>query len=633
MEQDNSNPFILFVNTNALCTKLKSAYNNDDNYFIPIGIFLLKWINDSKERFNWDTNFNYSCLINTDDNVKQKLIDISYTLESNNKSLIGIFTQLCFTNINYLDDYYLKDIISFYENVDFTSSNSESDLTGPFMDHLLFALPELFNYFSFITPPSIANLLAQLFTIDKDMNILDITCGTGSILSTLLHFTNLPVNSINLYGQEINTKAALLCKINLLLRGIKFPQINIKDTLADTLKFENSNNGMNLIVSNLPLGLKWNHSQISYNNSFKYGIPSTSYADWLFIQQGIDILNDNGKAAFIVSAGTLFRSSESKIRKLLVSEDLIEAVITLPQNLSKSFTVQLYILIINRNKKSALKNKILFIDASNDFHKIGKLNYLEHEHVKKITNTYQNHIAENNYSAIVNFSDIEKNNFSLISNQYTSINNSICVSSNMKQLQDVCTIVKRGLQITKNGSVELISLEDNIDNNTEQLPYYIKISDLNNNTLEFNDKVKNLSEKQLDAYILKPNDILISARGTLIKTAVYTGKMPLCVFSGNIILIRVKPNKYNPYFLKFYLDSKQGNQFISNMQSGASIISLNPNVLKTLMVPNIDIKIQNRLAEDILSNEKNYKENITKAQKTYNENLSYINQEIDKYIK
>lgn len=590
---------------------------------------LLKWINDSKERFNWKTNFNYKALINNvnlnDKDFIKQLFYQSKNIEAKNIELEGIFTNLCFSNISYIECEYIKDIICIYSNFNFYDSNSEEYILGPFIELFLENLSDTLNSYSFITTQSIKQLLAALFNIDENMTVADITCGTGGILSKVINQcngNNLNISKINLYGQEINFKIALICKVNLLLHGVRYPNINIKDSLKESVLIkESNNNGIDIMLSNLPLGLRWDENQIGYRNEFNYEMPNKNNADWLFIQRGLASLNSCGKAAFIVSKGTLTRKAERKIRTQILDDDIIEAVISLPNNLYGTKTIPIEILIINKDKQR--KNEILFIDASKEYiRKERGRNDLSEKHIEKIIYGYRNFTEENGYSKMVHLSDIARNNFEMDSSAY--INNTLqnFKSDNMISLGDVAHI-KRGLQVPKE------RLTDDVNINGH---YYIKISDLLHETIEFNDKIKFLSEKELNLYELKPTDLIISARGSLIKTAIYEKNMPPCVFSGNLLLIRLT-EKYNPYFLKFYLDSDRGKETVSYIQEGATIIALNPNKLKKILIPNISVNDQNELAERIILNEKKYKEKIQFAKDIYNQNLKSLNDEINYFTK
>lgn len=634
----------IFGTTFKYCELLKSKYGNNDNLFLPLGILLLKWIDNSRDRFNWNTNFHYELLLNESFkiNIKKELLSAAHEIEVQNIRLQGLFSDLCFSNINYVDDNILTDLIATYDLYDFKDKDCESKLINKFMDYLLRYLYDNYDQFSFMSSPLITHLLSAIFDIKPNMNIMDLTCGTGTILTSIISNYKDISDSLNLYGQDINYKTYLICKIDLLFHGVKNPNIYLRDTLIESVRFTNDNiPGMDLILSNLPLGLRYNMDQIGYRNELHNNNSNIKvFADWIFIQRGIHALKDNGKAAFIVSSGTLSRLGEKEIRKKILIDDLIEAVITLPANLAKNSNVQLELLIINKNKDNSLKNKVLFIDCSNYFHLIEKTNSLKMEHIKEIYNSHGHRDHNIIKSLIVDFEEIKNNNFILVGHQYmaNSYNSDYIKYLNMRTLGDI-SLIKRGLQITKSNCIKLIISESdlyssmiddsvNIHDDYDNLPYYIKISDLYDDTINFNDKAANLSQSHMDSYMLRPGDILVSARGTLIKTAVYKEDMPPCVFSGNIILIRLNQNEYNPYFLKFYLDSKEGQKIISSMQSGASIVSLNPNVLKTLKIPDIDIDKQNKLAQKIIENELIYKERIQKAEEIYKRNIDNINEDI-----
>lgn len=646
MSNKNSSMDIFRV-TCKYCELLESKYGNDDNLFLPLGILILKWIDDSRERFNWKTGFNYKSLIDESFSldIKKELQNVSCDIEVKNKPFQYVFRDLCFTNINYVDDKILKDLVFAYSLYDFKDNDCENKLTNLFMDYFLYYLYERQKQFMVMTPPSITSLISNLFNINSDMNIMDLACGTGTILSQVNSKHRLDSNTIKLYGQDINNKMYLICKINLLLHGVENANIYLKDSLYESILSDNVPK-MDLILSDIPLGVKSDLIQLRHKselNSMVSNFNGKFFSDWLFILRGIAALNNEGKAAFIVSSGTLFRLGEKKIRKKLLLDDLIEAVITLPPNLAKSHNIQLELLIINKSKDISLKNKVLFIDSSSYFHRMDKINTLEQEHIKEICEIYHSHGKRNHdiiKTLIIDFKSIEDNNYILIGSQYT-LNSDSYKYLNMRTLGDV-SLIKRGLQITKSNGIKLITSDydlysGTIDNrvdvhaNYDNLPYYIKISDLYDDTINFSDKAINLSQSNIDSYILHPGDILISARGTSIKTAIYTEDMPPCVFSGNIILIRLNHYEYNPYFLKFYLDSKEGKRIISNMQSGASIVSLNPNVLKTLKIPNIDIDKQKKLAHQIIENEQIYKERLQKAKEIYEKNLDNINENI-KYL-
>lgn len=634
--------YVVDIIFNRINDLLKSQPLNEENYFLPIGVLLLKWIDDSKERLGWihefsSYGFSYADCIDictrSYDLKGIPLVEIGVLaeeLEKYNPILDGIFTKLCFSGIMHVNEEYLRELVLTYSKFNFTDPDSDKYIAGPFIELFLQKLSDDLITYAFITPISIKKILAKLFAIQENMNIVDLTCGTGGILTETINEVihhNLDINTIKLYGQEINFKVSLISKINLLLHGITNFKIDTKDSLKEPILSKNDYiESADIILSNLPLGLKCNLNEIGYMNDFKYGTSKSMTADWLFIQRGLSSLNNDGKAAFIVSKGTLTRKIEQSIREAILKADLVEAIISLPGNLYGPKSMPIEILIINKNKDIRLKNKVLFIDSSSYFYvkERGK-NDLYEEHIEKIMDTYNYCREIDKYSKIIEFKYIENNNFELNSSFYINDLSIDLIDNNMKTLSEVADI-KRGLQLSK------IDMENN-----EKLPImnthnYIKISDINNDTIEIDknktEQINNLAESKISSYELKPNDILISARGTLIKIAIFKESMDKSVFSGNVLLIRVKPN-YNPHFLKFYLNSSKGQEIIASMQGGSTITSLNPNKLKEMPVPNITLEEQNILAERIKSNEEIYKQRIDQAKKIYEQNISAINEEIN----
>lgn len=618
--------------TNELYSLLAIQAPQEEVYFLPVGVLLMKWVCDSKERYNWNVSeqveevfansLNNRALYNNE-SYSKKLYKLAVELEANNPILDGIFKSLCFAYIDHIKPEHIEKILASYSEMQFVDRNAEKEIMGPFMELFLQNLTDYSSFYSFITPNPVKVILAKLFPLCEYMSFADITAGTCSILAEVVNQCNdrgLDIDKIRFYGQEINYKIALIGKLNLLLHGVKKPDIVSKDSLKEAILIGNRKmSEFDVVLSNLPLGLNWNANEIGYNVEFRYDYPSKMFADWLFIQRGIAALGTKGKAAFIVSKGTLTRNTEVTIRKNLIREDLIEAVISLPGNLYGSKSMPIEILIINKSKELDKEYKILFIDASKEYYKKerGK-NDLTSEHIDNILDAFLMWSEIDNYSRIVDISEVEENCFELDSSLY--INNRLLhfEQGDMKRLKDVADI-KRGFQIPKDEMDKLA--------NDKGTHYYIKISDINNGKIEFNEKIDGLSDIKISLYELKPKDIIISARGSLIKTAIYEEYMPPSIISGNIMLIRVK-KEYNPYFLKFYLDSSKGKELIQDMQGGATITALNQSKLQELLVPNIDKEKQDQFAERITLNEENHKLIIEHATKMYEQNIDIINKEI-----
>lgn len=164
------------------------------------------------------------------------------------------------------------------------------------------------------------------------------------------------------------------------------------------------------IISNPPYSLKFDEQEIDCNN-FKYGIPNSNYADYLFIQSGLSRLSEDGTAAFILPHGILFRGNrEKKIREALIKDNVIDAVIGLPSNLFLMTQIPVLILILKKNKKD---DKIFFADASKEFEKDGKQNILTEQNIEKICDAYKQRLDIDKFSRLVSFQEIQENDYNL----------------------------------------------------------------------------------------------------------------------------------------------------------------------------------------------------------------------------
>ena len=147
---------------------------------------------------------------------------------------------------------------------------------------------------------------------------------------------------------------------------------------------------------------------------FSYGVPPRGYADLAFLQHMISVLKQDGKLGIVLPHGVLFRAgSEGKIRKGILKEDILETVVGLPSKLFYNTGIPASILVVNKSKPEHLKNKVIFIDASQDFKEGKNQNRLEDEHVKKIVDAYDTGDEIDKYMRVVDMAEIKENDFNL----------------------------------------------------------------------------------------------------------------------------------------------------------------------------------------------------------------------------
>jgi len=148
-------------------------------------------------------------------------------------------------------------------------------------------------------------------------------------------------------------------------------------------------------------------------------LPPKGQGDLAFVQHMIASLNAEGKLGVVMPHGVLFRgSSEKAIRKGILKDDYLEAVIGLASNLFYGAGIPTAILIINKNKPAERKNKVLFINAELEYEEGKARNYLRDSHIEKILSTYENYQDEKRFSRVVDIVEIEENDWNLNIRRY-----------------------------------------------------------------------------------------------------------------------------------------------------------------------------------------------------------------------
>ena len=291
----------------------------------------------------------------------------------------------------------------------------------------------------FYTPQGISSILSKIVTLDcqdpksgkkKKINtVLDFACGSGSLLLNVRH--EMGANGIGkIYGQEKNITTYNLARMNMLLHGVKDTEFEIHhgDTLVNDWSILNNMNPskkmeFDAIVANPPFSYRWEPKEETAKDFrfSRYGLAPKSAADFAFLLHGFHYLSGDGTMAIILPHGVLFRGGkEETIRKKLLSDDNIDAVIGLPANLFYSTGIPVCILVL---KKCRRTDDILFINASSEEHyeKGKRQNSLRPEDINKIVETYQFRREENRYSRKVYMREIKDNGYNLNISRYVNL--------------------------------------------------------------------------------------------------------------------------------------------------------------------------------------------------------------------
>ncbi|HFQ4954662.1 TPA: N-6 DNA methylase [Vibrio vulnificus] len=372
------------------------------------------------------------------------------TIEKTNKALQGALPDNYFSRLG-LDVSKLAALIDVINNID-TLANPHEDVVGRVYEYFLskFAIAEGKGKGEFYTPKSIVNLIAELIEPYKG-KIYDPCCGSGGMFVQSMKFIeNHKGNKkdVSVYGQEYTGATYKLAKMNLAIRGIS---ANLgaaaKDTFAndqhETLKAD-------FIMANPPFNQKdWRASDelVEDPRWDGYETPQTGNANYGWILHMVSKLSDNGVAGFILSNGALSGDgTEKAIRKKLIENNLVEAIILLPRNMFYTTDISVTLWILNKNKKAHIvphedvtrnyrdrEEQILFMDLrqrGEPFEK--KFVQFSEQDIQDFANTlhtWQQVGAEDNYKNIAEYcysatkKEIAAKDYSLVPSKYIEFTN------------------------------------------------------------------------------------------------------------------------------------------------------------------------------------------------------------------
>lgn len=262
----------------------------------------------------------------------------------------------------------------------------------------------------------------DIFDDGKVITVLDQACGTGGMLSTSYNFIKRynPSADVRLFGQEINPESYAICLAEMMIKGQNAENICYQDTMkADRFK----GTKMRFVIENPPFGTPWGGKDAAegveqavndeytkgFDGRWGAGLPGSGDMQMLFLQSAMDKMDDNfGRAAIIENGSPLFSggtaSGESQVRRWMLENDLIEAIIALPTDLFYNTGIATYIWVLSKNKRRERKGKIQLIDASGFYGKLrkalgNKKNEISSGNRTQITKLYAD-FAENEYCKI-----------------------------------------------------------------------------------------------------------------------------------------------------------------------------------------------------------------------------------------
>jgi type I restriction enzyme M protein len=275
----------------------------------------------------------------------------------------------------------------------------------------------------FFTPQEVSELLAEITVVGKTQvnKVYDPACGSGSLLLKFAKVLGKDNVRQGFFGQEVNITTYNLCRINMFLHDINYEKFNIThgDTLTEPSHWDDE--PFDAIVSNPPYSIKWegdaNPLLINDPRFSPAGVLAPkSKADLAFTLHMLHWLSTSGTAAIVEFPGVLYRGgAEQKIRKYLIDNNYVDAVIQLPQDLFFGTTIGTCIIVLKKSKKD---NATLFINASAEFVRGGNKNKLTDTNRNRILKAYIERKAEAHFASLVLNSDIALNDYNIAVSSY-----------------------------------------------------------------------------------------------------------------------------------------------------------------------------------------------------------------------
>lgn len=431
--------FLKYVSDKFEERKEELISEGKEKYIDMIDFYTMKNVFYLPEESRWS----YIIANSKQNDIALKIDTALSTIEKKNPVLKGALPDNYYSRLN-LDVSKLAALLDEINNINVTKDN-EQDIIGRVYEFFLskFAIAEGKGKGEFYTPKSIVNLIAEMIEPYKG-KIYDPACGSGGMFVQSMKFIeshNGNKKDISIYGQEYTNTTYKLAKMNLAIRGIA---ANLGEMAENTfMKDQHKDLKADYIMANPPFNQKsWREADELLDDPRwdGYEVPPTSNANYAWILNIVSKMSENGVAGFLLANGALSGGGEEyKIRKQLIENDLIEAIVILPQNMFYTTNISVTLWILNKNKRARnveqngivknyrkRENEILFMDLREMGIPLEK-KYIQFsdDEIRKISETYHlwqqdsvkyEDIPEYCYSA--NLDEIRKNDYSLVPSKY-----------------------------------------------------------------------------------------------------------------------------------------------------------------------------------------------------------------------
>jgi len=355
------------------------------------------------------------------------------SLEEENTGLEGVLHHIDFNRTvgkSKIPDKRLRQLIDHFNRYRLRNEDFEfPDLLGAAYEYLIgeFADSAGKKGGEFYTPRAVVRLMVQIAQPAEKMRVYDPCSGSGGMLILSNEYVEEHGGNprdLALFGQEDNGGVWSISKMNMILHGIADADLRNGDTLAEPLHVEGGElMRFDRVITNPPFSQNYTSDGIPFPERFHYGWcpESGKKADLMFVQHMVSVLRPTGMVVTVMPHGVLFRGgAERDIRAGFIKDDILEAVIGLPQNLFYGTGIPACILVLRAkgSKPVDRRGKVLFINADAEFRAGRAQNYLDPEHIQKVISAYRRFQEIPNFAAVVTHEDLKENDYNLNIRRY-----------------------------------------------------------------------------------------------------------------------------------------------------------------------------------------------------------------------
>lgn len=543
--------------------KLRGIISSAEAAELLLGIIFLRFISkdsDSKDSVPVESLWNN---IKVSQNVSESIISAIHSLEySEYRVVLPFLSDVGWVKLREYPDlcHELIEIVS-----EISDDNLQIDNIGIIAETLFLNLsntlgPSMTQYF---TPPHVARLLVELLNPKPNESVYDPACGSGGLLLLALQhmtssFNDKKKQMSRIVGEEVNQQIASVAAMNAIFYGLPPQTIINSNSLLNPKGSETTFNKFDIVLSDIPFGIRLNEHERERleqvrSKDFIYGHPSR-FADFNFIQHAISSLKNKGRAALLVSPSVLFRTGEDAIiRKNLVENDLIDAIISLPSNLLPYTSIPSTILILSKDKPSDRKNRILFIYADDEFEFMGRSQRIITEQNRTtIVEALKKNVDQPQFCKSVTIQEIGADGYRLVPAKYVGVNDiEIFLGKDVQwvQLYSIANI-KQGISLRHS-----IKGKNPIIQGRDLAASRLSIDDLER---------KYISSKSSKEYLSQNGDILIQRIGQRPKILLIEKSLTNLIVSDTVYIIRLyKPDPLLARYLIDFFNSDAGQSLIA----------------------------------------------------------------------